>query len=592
MNRHVKSLFLITIFFLSYASPGHAVWSLLPAATQGITLAFSFIARVAVGITTALNLSDTANNQAKNVVIKKVVSKVKDKAIQKTVQTVAGQTAVTVLGSGNPKPQPPTSALTSAGSPTAPATGTTAAPRATTSSLVPQSISTQQSSASAPLSSGATAPKGQLSLTGVTTNTHAAGQTESRFTVTVSTNTTTSHPATTPAGAQQIEAATRCNNIIEAANRGQHVDIEAYNRHLAGGSMDEFVASLHARQQAAAKLAPSAPSLPTPGPSKPPLQLTGKGNIFQKKAAQLLKGAGEQIKRNEQVRNQLIKTGKLQEAKAVLDKAQQNGGPLGNEALTAMQKALKGAKNPPSLATPPAPPSYSATGTPHTGTPSMNTVQSPAPLPAQGSAPQLQQHFDPPTFQPPSIFDIQNVVIGETLRNEGLQLQNTGNQTDKSKSPVQKNNEPQKPEKPNKNDNKFPERYAAFASASKTVEELTKKYGDEIKTIIESVADKCRSIGLPLPDISTFQHVLSRHLKGGFELIRPNGKARSIFNATEDWIQLGIETWEKGTFTEPNVKIYDFGRVIGKSLETGEDISIVKVVLRAGRWLTTYALEK
>jgi hypothetical protein len=143
--------------------------------------------------------------------------------------------------------------------------------------------------------------------------------------------------------------------------------------------------------------------------------------------------------------------------------------------------------------------------------------------------------------------------------------------------------------------NKAVNNYSLFEKCvpfAKTTQELATAFGPEINTIIANVADKCKSIGLPAPDMRTFQHVISGHMSKGSRLFRRDiERLRSVFNTNEDWIQLGIEAWEKGVLEKPGVKVYDFGRVIGRSLETGEPISKVRIVTKNGRWLTTYPIE-
>lgn len=128
-----------------------------------------------------------------------------------------------------------------------------------------------------------------------------------------------------------------------------------------------------------------------------------------------------------------------------------------------------------------------------------------------------------------------------------------------------------------------------FVSASKTLSELTSKHGEDIRKIIELSAEKCRSIGLYLPDIQTFQHVISGHMQGGSRVMRPNGISRSFFHRGENWYELAIDVWEKGILTEPGVKVYDFGRIIGIT-ESGHPTSKVKLVTGFERLITIYPI--
>ena len=48
----------------------------------------------------------------------------------------------------------------------------------------------------------------------------------------------------------------------------------------------------------------------------------------------------------------------------------------------------------------------------------------------------------------------------------------------------------------------------------------------------------------------------------------------------------------KGIEMSPGVKMFDFGRPIGKSFITGEDLSKVVVIAKDGRWVTSYPLDK
>ncbi len=130
-----------------------------------------------------------------------------------------------------------------------------------------------------------------------------------------------------------------------------------------------------------------------------------------------------------------------------------------------------------------------------------------------------------------------------------------------------------------------------FVSAAKTTEELLAKYCKEITQIIDGCTDKCRAIGLPVPDIKTFQHILGSHMKDGYRSLYRDGTFRSVFNAGEDWIKLGLEAWEKGTFVEPGVKVHDFGRIIGLTKD-GVPTSTMKIVTGGARWVTSYPIDK
>ena len=80
----------------------------------------------------------------------------------------------------------------------------------------------------------------------------------------------------------------------------------------------------------------------------------------------------------------------------------------------------------------------------------------------------------------------------------------------------------------------------------------------------------------------TLKHIINEHTPAGVKGISSN---KSMFNLGEDFIELLIEAWEKGTSINETTKIYDTGRVIGFN-RVGEATTKVRVVLDES--LTTF----
>jgi hypothetical protein len=118
--------------------------------------------------------------------------------------------------------------------------------------------------------------------------------------------------------------------------------------------------------------------------------------------------------------------------------------------------------------------------------------------------------------------------------------------------------------------------------------EIAKKYSREVEEVAKKFGDKFKEIQLPLPDAKFLHHVLDRHFPGGSNIIDKNGLAKSLFNAGEDFVEIAAKGWKYGEFINNRAKIYDVGRVIGK---TGafEYTSKVRIVVdHTGALLTMF----
>ncbi len=78
--------------------------------------------------------------------------------------------------------------------------------------------------------------------------------------------------------------------------------------------------------------------------------------------------------------------------------------------------------------------------------------------------------------------------------------------------------------------------------------------------IIQKYQQKFSQLGFKNPCKGFLKHVKTSHLPGGQKAIRG---IKSVFQENENFIEIALEAWEKGSIIKKGIKEFDFGRVIG-----------------------------
>lgn len=124
---------------------------------------------------------------------------------------------------------------------------------------------------------------------------------------------------------------------------------------------------------------------------------------------------------------------------------------------------------------------------------------------------------------------------------------------------------------PNLNDPQNDKEKKSDESNEKSLKE-TKTYKDAYAEI-ERSGEKFEKLGLKPISKKDLRHIVNGHTVEG---AKTAGKTQ--FNANENFIELVLEGWEKGTWVDRNSKIYDTGRIIGHDA-AGSPKSSIKIFL-------------
>lgn len=142
--------------------------------------------------------------------------------------------------------------------------------------------------------------------------------------------------------------------------------------------------------------------------------------------------------------------------------------------------------------------------------------------------------------------------------------------------------EPKEPRKKEKSQSNSPNDQSAKIDNQRNSIKESKIYKESLEQLSQN-ANRFKELNLNPISKKTLKHIINEHTLEGIKGIR---SSKSLFNLGEDFIELLIEGWKKGTPINETTKIYDTGRIIGLN-RAGEATTKVKIALDES--LTTFA---